>query len=69
MSTIIAPSILAADFANLQRDVEMINNSDGQVVNPMWIKAQHSNWALVKSVRINGIANGVMERVRSVVGL
>jgi|SRR5690554_4571765 len=26
--TIIAPSILAADFANLQRDIEMINNSD-----------------------------------------
>lgn len=26
--TLIAPSILAADFANLQRDVEMINNSD-----------------------------------------
>jgi ribulose-phosphate 3-epimerase len=25
--TIIAPSILAADFANLQRDIEMINNS------------------------------------------
>lgn len=25
--TIIAPSVLAADFANLQRDVEMINNS------------------------------------------
>jgi len=25
---LIAPSILAADFANLQRDVEMINNSD-----------------------------------------
>ncbi len=24
----IAPSVLAADFANLQRDVEMINNSD-----------------------------------------
>lgn len=24
----IAPSILAADFANLQRDVEMVNNSD-----------------------------------------
>lgn len=28
MSTLIAPSILAADFANLQRDVEMVNNSD-----------------------------------------
>ena len=28
MSHLIAPSILAADFANLQRDVEMINNSE-----------------------------------------
>lgn len=28
MSKLIAPSILAADFANLQRDVEMINESD-----------------------------------------
>ena len=26
--TLIAPSILAADFGNLQRDVEMINQSD-----------------------------------------
>lgn len=29
-NTIIAPSILAADFANLQRDIEMINNSEAQ---------------------------------------
>lgn len=28
MGTIIAPSILAADFANLQRDIELINASD-----------------------------------------
>ena len=28
MSTLIAPSILAADFANLQRDIEMVNCSD-----------------------------------------
>ncbi|MCF6349157.1 MAG: ribulose-phosphate 3-epimerase [Flavobacteriaceae bacterium] len=28
MSHLIAPSILAADFANLQRDIEMINNSE-----------------------------------------
>ena len=28
MSTKLAPSILAADFANLQRDVEMVNNSE-----------------------------------------
>lgn len=27
-NTIIAPSVLAADFGNLQRDVEMINNSE-----------------------------------------
>jgi ribulose-phosphate 3-epimerase len=27
MNSIIAPSILSADFANLQRDIEMINNS------------------------------------------
>ncbi|MUP44318.1 ribulose-phosphate 3-epimerase [Gramella sp. BOM4] len=26
--TLIAPSLLAADFANLQRDIEMVNNSD-----------------------------------------
>jgi len=29
MNHLIAPSILAADFANLQRDIEMINKSDG----------------------------------------
>ena len=28
MSTLIAPSILAADFANLQRDSEMLNSSE-----------------------------------------
>jgi ribulose-phosphate 3-epimerase len=28
MKPIVAPSILSADFANLQRDVEMINNSE-----------------------------------------
>lgn len=28
MQTLIAPSVLAADFANLQRDIEMVNASD-----------------------------------------
>jgi ribulose-phosphate 3-epimerase len=28
MNKLIAPSILAADFGNLQRDIEMVNNSD-----------------------------------------
>lgn len=32
MNHLIAPSILAADFANLQRDIEMINNSDADWV-------------------------------------
>lgn len=27
-NTLIAPSVLAADFANLQRDIEMVNNSE-----------------------------------------
>jgi len=30
MSHIVAPSILAADFANIQRDVEMVNESSAQ---------------------------------------
>jgi ribulose-phosphate 3-epimerase len=28
MNHLVAPSILAADFANLQRDVEMLNKSE-----------------------------------------
>lgn len=30
MSVIIAPSVLSADFANLQRDIEMLNNSEAE---------------------------------------
>ena len=30
MSHLLAPSLLAADFANLQRDVEWVNASDAQ---------------------------------------
>lgn len=32
MNHLIAPSILAADFANLQRDVEMLNNSQADYI-------------------------------------
>ena len=32
MTTIIAPSILAADFANLQKDIQLINDSEAQWV-------------------------------------
>ena len=30
MGVIIAPSVLSADFGNLQRDVEMLNNSEAE---------------------------------------
>lgn len=30
MSVIVAPSVLSADFGNLQRDVEMLNNSEAE---------------------------------------
>jgi len=30
MSHVVAPSLLAADFGNLQRDIEMVNNSEAQ---------------------------------------
>ena len=33
MSKLIAPSVLAADFANLQKDIEMVNNSDADWFN------------------------------------
>lgn len=32
MAAIIAPSVLAADFANLQRDIEMLNKSDADLI-------------------------------------
>ena len=32
MNHLIAPSILAADFANLQRDIELINNSEADLI-------------------------------------
>jgi len=32
MNHLVAPSILAADFANLQRDIEMINNSEADLI-------------------------------------
>jgi len=32
MNHLVAPSILAADFANLQRDIELINNSEADLI-------------------------------------
>lgn len=33
---------------------EIINNQNGSVSNPLWIRAKHHNWALVKSKRMAG---------------
>ena len=30
--TIVSPSILSADFANLQRDIEMLNESEAEMI-------------------------------------
>ena len=40
MSSLIAPSILAADFANLQRDIEMVNISEADWFHIDIIKSQ-----------------------------
>jgi ribulose-phosphate 3-epimerase len=45
MRPIIAPSILAADFANLQRDVEMLNSSDAD-----WIHVDIMDGAFVPNI-------------------
>jgi ribulose-phosphate 3-epimerase len=45
MKLIVAPSILAADFANLQRDVEMINSSDAD-----WIHVDIMDGAFVPNI-------------------
>ena len=47
--TLIAPSILAADFGNLQRDVEMVNQSEAHwfhldVMDGVFVSANISLW-------------------------
>lgn len=36
---------------------EIVNNANGQVTNPLWLKASHVNWSLIKSVNMKGIAS------------
>jgi ribulose-phosphate 3-epimerase len=56
MSHIIAPSILSADFANLQRDVEMINNSEADwfhvdVMDGMFVPNISFGFPVIKAIK------------------
>ena len=56
MSHIIAPSILSADFANLQRDVEMINNSQANwfhvdVMDGMFVPNISFGFPVIKAIK------------------
>ncbi|MCQ6956872.1 ribulose-phosphate 3-epimerase [Mucilaginibacter aquariorum] len=56
MNHLIAPSILAADFANLQRDIEMINNSEADwfhvdVMDGMFVPNISFGFPIVKATK------------------
>ncbi|MBK0381098.1 ribulose-phosphate 3-epimerase [Mucilaginibacter segetis] len=56
MNHLIAPSILAADFANLQRDVEMINNSKADwihvdIMDGMFVPNISFGFPVVKAIK------------------
>jgi len=56
MNHLIAPSILSADFANLQRDVEMINNSDADwfhvdVMDGMFVPNISFGFPVIKAIK------------------
>ncbi len=56
MSHLIAPSILSADFANLQRDVEMINNSDADwihvdIMDGMFVPNISLGFPVIKAIK------------------
>ena len=52
---IIAPSVLAADFANLQRDIEMLNRSEAD-----WIHIDNRRRATSRSVGSGGV-DGILD--------
>jgi ribulose-phosphate 3-epimerase len=56
MSHIIAPSVLSADFANIQRDVEMINNSEADwfhvdIMDGMFVPNISFGFPVVKAIK------------------
>jgi ribulose-phosphate 3-epimerase len=56
MSHLIAPSILSADFANIQRDVEMINNSEADwfhvdIMDGMFVPNISFGFPVIKAIK------------------
>ena len=56
MSHLVAPSILSADFANIQRDVEMINNSNADwfhvdIMDGMFVPNISFGFPVVKAIK------------------
>ncbi len=56
MSHLIAPSVLSADFANMQRDVEMINNSNADwfhvdIMDGMFVPNISFGFPVVKAIK------------------
>lgn len=56
MNHLIAPSILSADFANLQRDIEMINNSEADwfhvdIMDGMFVPNISFGFPLIKAIK------------------
>ncbi|HSH67744.1 MAG TPA: ribulose-phosphate 3-epimerase, partial [Bacteroidia bacterium] len=56
MSYLVAPSILSADFANIQRDVEMINKSEADwfhvdIMDGMFVPNISFGFPVIKAIK------------------
>lgn len=58
MSTIVAPSLLAADFLNLERDIEMLNRSDAD-----WIHLDIMDGVFVPNISFGFSITNLLKKV------